>query len=172
METTRLFALLGALACAWSVVACGEEAPPPSTVAIELGEYTVSATSYKAAAGHVTLTVRNVGAIDHELMVLRTDLPADELPYAEGEVLLEGAGSLVGHVSPDLHGGEAMHGEAMHEEEPSGAEINGEMEHEEHIIRPDGAGEGVFDLEPGSYVLLCNIPTHYRLGMYAELEVS
>ncbi len=170
---TRLFLILGTLVgCAGSVVACGEEAPPPSTVAIELDEYTVSATSYKAAAGHVTFNVRNVGSLEHELMVLRTDMPADRLLYADGAVVLERAGRLAGQVTPDVHGGETgdMPGdESMRGEETGGME---DMEHGGHFIGPDGTGQGVFDLEPGSYVLICNIPTHYRLGMYAELEVS
>ena len=28
-----------------------------------------------------------------------------------------------------------------------------------------------FDLKPGKYVLVCNIPAHYKLGMYGVLTV-
>lgn len=174
---TRLFLILGALVgCAGSVVACGEEAPPPSTVAIELDEYTVSATSYKATAGHVTFTVRNVGVLEHELMVLRTDVAVDGFPISDGEADLERVGHVAGWMMPDMHGddadADAMGGEMgeMHEG-AEGMEAEG-MAHEGHLIEPNGTGQGVFNLEPGSYVLLCNLPTHYRLGMFAEIEIS
>ena len=28
------------------------------------------------------------------------------------------------------------------------------------------------DLEPGHYVLFCNLPGHYRLGMRSDFEVT
>lgn len=37
------------------------------------------------------------------------------------------------------------------------------------------AGQSAFqqnDLDPGSYVLICNVPTHYGLGMYTSFEVT
>lgn len=38
---------------------------------------------------------------------------------------------------------------------------------------PAGETEsGTFDLEPGPYVLICNIPTHYELGMFAPFSVE
>jgi uncharacterized cupredoxin-like copper-binding protein len=46
---------------------------------VSLREFKVDATASAAAAGKVTFTVRNTGAVTHEFVVLRTTKPAASL---------------------------------------------------------------------------------------------
>ena len=39
-------------------------------------------------------------------------------------------------------------------------------------IAPGKTGNLRLDLPAGRYVVICNVPTHYQLGMHAELKVS
>ncbi len=39
-------------------------------------------------------------------------------------------------------------------------------------IDPGATGWVTLDLKPGRYELVCNLPGHYRAGMYAELDVE
>jgi cytochrome c oxidase subunit I len=77
-----------------------------TTVDVELGEDAgklyVRTSVPQVEAGTVTFAVTNVGAMLHELVVLRTDVPADELPQADGGKVQE-----PGRIAavPDLAGG-------------------------------------------------------------------
>ena len=95
-----------------------------------------------ATAGIVNLTIHNDGPAAHKLVMFRTDLPADKLPLdAEDN---------------------------MDEENPALVNVfdtgNADLE----------AGEtrtATVDLAPGNYVLVCSLPGHYAMGMYAPLVV-
>ncbi|MGH2378882.1 MAG: plastocyanin/azurin family copper-binding protein [Candidatus Limnocylindria bacterium] len=39
------------------------------------------------------------------------------------------------------------------------------------LVSPGRSANLRLTLEPGHYVLICNVPTHYGLGMHTELEV-
>jgi uncharacterized cupredoxin-like copper-binding protein len=39
-------------------------------------------------------------------------------------------------------------------------------------VKPGETGEASFDLEPGTYVMFCNLPAHYAQGMYGTLTVT
>ena len=39
-------------------------------------------------------------------------------------------------------------------------------------IEPGATGWVTLHLKPGRYELVCNLPGHYRAGMYAELDVK
>lgn len=54
-------------------------------VGVELLEYSLDAPE-STEAGSVTFSARNVGRIDHELVVLRTRRSVDELPVEDAEV--------------------------------------------------------------------------------------
>ena len=90
------------------------------------------------AAGDVTVSFENEGAIKHKLVILKTDVPADSLEVHDGKV---------------------------HEHDY--AEI-GEIEG----VAPGTSKSATFDLEPGTYALICNLPGHYQAGMYATLTVK
>jgi uncharacterized cupredoxin-like copper-binding protein len=57
---------------------------------------------------------------------------------------------------------------AVVDEDAEGLEVAGEIEE-----FPSGETEtGTFDLEAGSYVLICNVATHYDLGMRVAFTVE
>jgi uncharacterized cupredoxin-like copper-binding protein len=39
-------------------------------------------------------------------------------------------------------------------------------------LRPGASGTMTLDLKPGSYILLCNQPGHYKAGMHTTLSVT
>ena len=55
-------------------------------------------------------------------------------------------------------------------DEEAAGEVIGEIEPED--LPAGGEAEAVFDLDPGRYLLICNIAGHYEQGMYAELTVE
>jgi len=113
------------------------------------GDVPVKETNFKIAmpttlrAGHHTFAFSSDGTVPHELLVFRTDLPANALPVgANGDVIEE---------SPFLHkvvdSGNATN--------PGGSESVPSSE----------------ALTPGHYVAVCNLPAHYGLGMRLNLTV-
>lgn len=150
-------------------VACGgtaQEAQPPaeetpspvqeSSMAVRLVDFVVEPAPGSVPAGRVTFEVTNEGyATDeegepvtsisagrHELSVLRTDLPAAHLPQNTTEFVVEVD-------APEI--------EVLGSTPPLEA----------------GAQESLtIDLEPGPYVLICNLTSHYARGMWAEITVQ
>jgi len=112
--------------------------PNAPTVNVSLGEWHVDPAPPSIAAGGITFVATNDGAAAHELVVIRTDAPADALPLAAGSVD-EGAVEVLGR-TPNIQGG-----------------ANSQLS---------------LDLSAGSYVLLCNIPAHYGLGMHSAFTVE
>lgn len=113
--------------------------PDAPVVNADLGDFFVTPDVDEIEAGAVTFSAANVGAIPHELVVVKTDLPVDELPVADGKVDEDTAGELIGEI----------------ETFDAGLTV-----------------AGTFDLAPGNYALLCNIPGHYEGGMHAEFTVE
>ncbi len=98
-------------------------------------------------AGQVTFVALNHGVRAHELVVL--PLPAGERAGQRpvgSDGTVDESGSL-GEASRDCGDGEG------------------------DGIRPGDAGWVTLNLSPGRYELVCNLPGHYRAGMYAELDV-
>ena len=105
-------------------------------------------------AGRVTFEAANTGRVEHELLVLRTDNPSDELPLGlDGPSLTVGADLVLG--KPHSHQG-------------TGGGLRPEPRH----IRPGETRRDTVTLEPGNYVLLCNLPGHYEAGQRAALRVT
>ena len=114
----------------------------PTVVNVEGGEkpdgtyyFTVTPTSVKA--GPTTITFKNVGTKEHEVVVLKTDTPADKLKVDANHEVSEAAS--VG---------------------------------EDSETKPGKTKSTTIDLQPGSYVLVCNIEQHYQKGMYGTLTVT
>lgn len=63
-----------------------EEEPAEGAVSAELSEFDITLGQDSAPAGEVTFAAENVGQIDHEFLVIDTELPEDELPQSEGKV--------------------------------------------------------------------------------------
>jgi hypothetical protein len=121
------------------------------TVAVTLREFAVAADVQSIGSGSVTFDATNEGPEDeHELVVVRTDLPLTELPTTE---------------------------DGAFDEEAADVEVIGEIaEFPVGETRSD-----TWELEAGSYVLLCNIvqeeddgtlEAHFAEGMRAPFTVE
>ena len=60
---------------------------------------------------------------------------------------------------------------------PEGTEVDEERQGVQHVDEVEDVKAGTtkqltVDLTPGRYVLLCNLPGHYKLGMETGLTVS
>ncbi|HEC10114.1 MAG TPA: hypothetical protein ENI86_11210 [Acidimicrobiales bacterium] len=154
MKTTRgtLWSLIAVLFGAMLLLAaCGDSGDGDSSdsasgggtkVDVELKEWSVTPTPDSASAGTVDFTARNTGTIEHEMVIVRTDLAPDALPTID-------SGNRVDENSDEF-------------------EVIGEIA-EFEAGSTESAG---FDLEPGNYVLFCNIEGHYKAGMNTGFTVS
>ena len=97
---------------------------------------------HRLTAGKVGFDVHNNAAIAHEFVVFRTDLPANKLPVGSDGDVIED--------SPQLH---------------SVADSGSSL-------KPGASRAVLAQLTPGHYVAVCNLPDHYRLGMYADFVVT
>lgn len=141
--------LIGALALA----GCGDDdddstAPDTSddqvtqVIATE-GDGTIELDTASSDGGNVAFTIHNEGELTHEFVVLKTDLAEGDLPLTEDGTTVD--------------------------QSDSGVEELGERD----SIAPGATAELSFDdMEPGTYVLICNVPGHYGLGMHASFTVS
>ena len=90
-------------------------------------------------SGKITFNVKNGGTMIHEVVVLKTDVPADKIAPDPDEA---------GKMSEDGSQGES-------------GDLN-----------PTEAKTFTLDLQPGNYVLICNQPAHYLLGMHIAFIVK
>jgi cytochrome c oxidase subunit 2 len=133
---------------AWLVEMTPEPAPSESPVAVEadltaeVKEWSVSLSGVSTAAGDVTFGLTNAGNIPHEFIVVRSELSGEELL---GQV--DAATSRLDEAALDAIG-----------EQPE--------------FSPGETKTLTLSLEPGKYVVLCNIAGHFSSGMYADLEIT
>lgn len=114
-------------------------------------EFTLSVSPGSTAAGDVTFAVMNAGAIEHELVVLQTDLAFDKLPIVD-------AGDPPAAVATGANKVD---------------EANNVGETGEPNLKPGEARSfTIKGLASGAYVLVCNLPGHYGGGMRAAFTVS
>jgi hypothetical protein len=115
--------------------------PTLGDVPVSLEDYSITMSS-KLSAGSHTFGITNDGKQPHELVVFRTDLPADSLPVdADGRVEEE---------SPELEN-VADSGDPL---------------------KVGGTEAVKGKLPPGHYVAVCNISDHYERGMQLNLTVT
>ncbi|MDE3088983.1 MAG: copper-binding protein [Chloroflexota bacterium] len=137
-------AVLGVILVAGlAVTACGPAPTPvPATVRVTLDEWSIKPSMASVPAGKVTFQVANQGKIEHEMVVLKTDLAANALkPSAADPTKVD---------------------------EEAGAKNVGEIGE----IATGTSKSDTFDLAPGKYVLVCNIAGHYKSGMATAFEVK
>ena len=140
--------------------AAGDAAAKTTTVAVAVGEWSVTVTPPVFNAGVVEITAANGGPADaHEVVIFRTTLPVAEMQ----EIAIANA---------EERG-------FLPEEGVPGVEFIGEIEE----FEVGASSSGVFDLSPGRYVFLCNIVSadeigadghpeaHLLEGMHAEVFV-
>ncbi|MGI8877312.1 MAG: cupredoxin domain-containing protein [Candidatus Limnocylindria bacterium] len=123
------------------IAACGEAAafqPGDVQLVVEMTDYKVVTNVPTARAGETKIGVRNRGSQPHDLVVLRTDLEPDKLPYDAGKAKA-GEPGFVGRTKE---------------------------------LRAGGTAALTVALEPGRYVLICNVAGHYGLGMRTSLRVD
>ena len=121
--------------------------------------YTMTPEVNSAHAGPVTFVAQNEGLIEHELIVVKLlDMGVDlaDLNVVDGQIPEVDEGGAVYLADADgSHYGQviAATGHGMHLKACHTIELNA-------------------DLAEGRYMLLCNIATHYQLGMWSEFEAS
>jgi uncharacterized cupredoxin-like copper-binding protein len=114
------------------------------SLTINMSDYAFSPKDGTTNAGTVKLSTPNQGQLPHELVLFKTKQPAGSLPtLSNGEVDEEGL-------------------------EANGVESPGEIED----VGPGETKSATLKLTPGKYVMICNLPGHYKQGMYGTLTVK
>lgn len=88
----RLLVILTAVALMSAACSTATAQPPvPSgAISVELTEWRVVVPSSTPQAASLTFVVKNTGSIAHDLTILKSDLPADKIPQANGRALEDG----------------------------------------------------------------------------------
>jgi uncharacterized cupredoxin-like copper-binding protein len=106
-----------------------------ATVKATLTEMHITISQTRVPAGKVTFVVRNVGTVEHELLVIPWP-KAGKLSVARFRA---DEGASLGEVSE---------------------------------LKPGKTGRVTLELQPGRYLLICNLSGHYQLGMQAAIEAA
>lgn len=125
------------------------EAPAPdsggdtgTSLAASEAEWSVAVSPESTASGEITIDVKNGGTMTHEFVIFKTDLAPDALPLNEDGSAVDEEGKGVTHI----------------------AEVE---DVEAGMTKPL-----TVSLEPGNYVVICNLPGHYSQGMHGALTIS
>ncbi len=87
--------------------ASAPDAPPGGPITVQLRDFGIKLSSASAPAGEVTLDMKNVGEYPHELVLIRTDQDAANLPHLAVELkVIEDGLDIVGRVR-DLQTGQS-----------------------------------------------------------------
>jgi uncharacterized cupredoxin-like copper-binding protein len=111
-------------------------------IAVTLSDYRIAGPT-SLAAGKYEFVVKNKGSVPHELVMFQTKDGANALPLRKDGSVDEESEALTGVVD-------------------SGSSLD---PGETRILFADLT-------ETGHYVMVCNLPTHYRLGMKLDLDVN
>jgi uncharacterized cupredoxin-like copper-binding protein len=104
-----------------------------TSVAVTLLDTSIRLDKTSFPFGTVTLNIKNSGSVLHQLIVLRTDIPQNQIPASTTQ--------------------------------PGTVQEPGLLTQTQNIAV--GASASVtLTLGPGSYVLMCNQPAHYLIGMH------
>ncbi len=129
--------------------AVAQTKPTKEHVTVILKDYTVHPNTTQAKAGRLTFEAVNEGMSTHELVILRTALKRTALPRKEAK------------------GQSGIITEYLVDEDDAQIEIVDEIEE-----FPSGTSQKkTVSLNPGRYVLFCNIPGHYDKGMHASFHI-
>jgi uncharacterized cupredoxin-like copper-binding protein len=143
-DTNVLRAVL-ALMATLALTACGGGGGPQpgaDDVAVTLRDYAVEVADSTLPAGSTKLAIQNVGAGVHELEVFA-------VPAGVDAAALPVANSVA-------------------DTDSAGLTVVDEIEN----VAPGTRPSLTVSLQPGTYVFMCNLPTHYQLGMHAVVTVE
>jgi len=132
------------LAGALTMVACGGSSSSGSAPSekVSLSEYKVSVSTATMAAGRYRLEIANAGSLQHEFLVFRSDLAPSAYPVTNTGDIVEDGQGIT-----KLSDGDD--------------------------IDPGHSQTRRVDLTaPGTYLFVCNLPGHFKLGMYAVVTVQ
>ncbi len=115
----------------------------PTTIQVTLKEWSIQPSLTTVPAGKVTFQVTNQGAIEHEMVILRTDVAPTQLAMNSAEP-----------------------GTAL--EDSTTVKNVGEVD----AVAAGTTKSDTFDLTPGKYVLICNEASHYQAGMETAFIVQ
>lgn len=133
-----------------ALVAAAPAPAPAESLDVELDESRIGVSASVVAAGPVRVRQLNAGRGEHELLIVRTKLPADRLPLGLEGVSAGTAGRLVYGKQHSHHTGTAA--AARH-------------------LQPGETKSERIKLVPGAYVLYCSLPGHYQAGQRAAISV-
>ena len=92
MKRVTFVAVLGAVALALALIGLGGEgreaqaAPAAATtVQVELKEFSITANPASVPAGDVQFVASNTGTMDHEMVIIKTDLAPDAIPVVDNK---------------------------------------------------------------------------------------
>jgi uncharacterized cupredoxin-like copper-binding protein len=140
---TRSAGIALAAVAALAFTACGGGASPSiDGLAVTLRDYTVEVADTTLPSGSTKLAIQNAGAATHELEVFSVPDGVD-------------AAAL-----PIVSG--------VADTDSAGLTIIDEIED----IAPGTSPTLTVSLQPGRYIFICNLPTHYQLGMHALVTVE
>ena len=129
---------------AYHAVQASSSAPSSGNpvVRVTTDEWNMKPNIASVPAGDVTFVVTNKGKLDHEVVILKTDLPANGLKInADDKYTVD---------------------------ESASGEVLGEVED----ARPGQTKTATFSLTPGHYLFVCNQASHYKAGMVTAFEVK
>jgi uncharacterized cupredoxin-like copper-binding protein len=139
---TAVFAL--AIPAFMLLAGCGDDddAGSGTVETATLKDFSISLQQPRQSAGQLTFKIHNDGPSQHEFVVVKTDAAASALPYDQAK-------NQVNEDSSEL--------KAIDEKEAIDSGKDAQLS---------------VNLDAGHYVVFCNLPTHYQLGMHAEFTVS
>lgn len=113
-----------------------------TAIKVAAKDYAFTLDKNSGSAGSFTFTATNSGLTDHELVVFKTDLAPDKLPLVADQSKVD--------------------------EDAAGLDHIDELED----LNVGESKTLTLELTPGAYVLVCNLPAHYKQGMYTAFTVK
>jgi len=110
-------------------------------------EFSISAVPAHVENGTIAFHLDNAGRIEHEFLILRTDLPETKLPLKPSE---DPGGDQVDLLGPGIQ----------------------TVEYNEDDIPSNSVLNFSLKLPRGRYILICNRPGHYVQGMHVTLTLG
>jgi uncharacterized cupredoxin-like copper-binding protein len=114
---------------------------PASGTAIYTSEWSVGLPT-SMLAGQVNFSITNIGTIQHELLVFKSDLPPSAYPVdGKGDIIEDGPGITLASDGDNIDPGKTQ-------------------------------ARTVDLTQPGTYLFVCNIPGHFKSGMFRVVTVT